>query len=198
MKKRRKLLIALLAVILVPGAIGFGFNFFSWNSNKEVSKQTMTVDGEINVSPVSEGASLLPGDKICDKVEFDIKSTATSLLRVKIVPYISDTVSGDKQSADVCKIENSENSKWIDGKDGYYYYSEGVSKANGTIPFDNKIYFDIPEGGESNDYQGKYIHANVQAEMVQAKHGVFEQQWGVGSGHAAYAKLKAISNAQGE
>ena len=51
MKKRKILLITLLAV-LIPAAIGFGYKFFSWNGTDNTSKQAMTVDGGININKI--------------------------------------------------------------------------------------------------------------------------------------------------
>ncbi len=194
MKKRKRLLIALL-VFLVP-AIGFGYKFFSWDDAQSISEQAMTVAGEITVKEISPSNKLLPGDKMCDKVSFNINSTAVSLLRVKVDSYYSDTENGEKQKKEVCYLNDTDDSKWIKGEDGYYYYKEGVS--NTTVPFVDNMYFDIPENEEANEYQGKYIHANITAEMVQAKHGVFKEKWGIKESHSAYAALEKISNDQGE
>lgn len=196
MKKRKILLIALLA-ILIPAAIGFGYKFFSWNGNDSTSNQAMTVNGEINISKIADGVMLLPGDKICGEIKFNIKSTATSLLRVKVESFISDTKDGEKRHADVCKLEGI-NGNWIDGNDGYYYYNQGVStKQNATVPFVTEVLFEIPEAEEANNYQGKYIGADVQAEMVQAKHGVFEQHWNISHDAEIYNTLKEISDKEG-
>lgn len=197
MKKRKILLIALL-VVLIPAAIGFGYKFFSWNGTDNTSKQAMTVDGGININKIADDVMLLPGDKICGEIQFNIKSTATSLLRVKVESFISDTKDGAKSGADVCELEGMDGN-WIDGNDGYYYYNQGVSTTkNATVPFVTEVLFEIPEGQDANDYQGKYIGANVQAEMVQAKHGVFEQHWNISPDAEIYNTLNAeISDNEG-
>lgn len=196
MKKRKILLITLLAV-LIPAAIGFGYKFFSWNGTDNTSKQAMTVDGGININKIADDVMLLPGDKICGEIQFNIKSTATSLLRVKVESFISDTKDGAKSGADVCKLEGIDGN-WIDGNDGYYYYNQGVSTTkNATVPFVTEVLFEIPENQDANDYQGKYIGANVQAEMVQAKHGVFEQHWNISPNAKIYNTLKEISDNEG-
>ena len=82
MKKGRKILVVLLA-ILIPVSIGFGYKFFR-KGNKSLSNQAMTVDGDISIKNIPSENTLLPGDKICDEIQFNIKSTAMSLLRVKI------------------------------------------------------------------------------------------------------------------
>lgn len=46
-----------------------------------------------------------------------------------------------------------------------------------------------------NKYQGKKIKVVANAELVQAKHGVFAKKWGLDSGEI-YTKLLAVSEAQ--
>lgn len=92
MKRFRKVLIVLLA-ILVPVSIGFGFNFFNKEINSTSNKQnkTMIVDGElkINEDNIANVNNLFPGDKICDDVTLNIKSTV-SLLRAKVNVYYGE------------------------------------------------------------------------------------------------------------
>ena len=57
MKKRRKILVVLLA-ILIPVSIGFGYKFFSWKGNKSLSNQAMTVDGDISIKNILNGVIL--------------------------------------------------------------------------------------------------------------------------------------------
>lgn len=196
MRKHKKLLIAL-AVILIP-AIGFGFNYFDWHKDASVSKQTLTVDGDINVD-VSSGQKLVPGDMICDNIAFNIESTASSLLRVSVKTYSSNNETiGDvsnQASENIGKVINL-NGDWIDGKDGYYYYTKAVDKNLNpeALSFADGIKFEVDEGVNANEYQNKYIHATISAEMIQAKYGVFESAWGVRSGHVVYEQLKEASD----
>ena len=121
MKRFRKVLIVLLA-ILVPVSIGFGFNFFSWNKSQELSKEAMTVDGALTITDVANVKNLVPGDKICDGVTMDIKSSAVSLLRVKVDVYCADSTTPE---TDIAPIDNP-GTNWLKGSDGYYYYAKGV------------------------------------------------------------------------
>ena len=197
MKKGRKILVVLLA-ILIPVSIGFGYKFFSWKGNKSLSNQAMTVDGDISIENIPSANTLLPGDKICDEIQFNIKSTATSLLRVKIDGFVSSTSDGNKDKKELCKIEGLDEN-WIDGQDGYYYYIKGVSNTtNSTVPFVTGIYFEVPGSEDANNYQGKYIGADIQAEMVQAKHGVFKDHWNIGESSNVYSILNEISQNEGE
>ena len=124
MKRFRKVLIVLLA-ILVPVSIGFGFNFFNKEINSTSNKQnkTMIVDGElkINEDNIANVNNLFPGDKICDDVTLNIKSTAVSLLRAKVNVYYGE-IGGEinKSAADICSINGIDETKWKKGSDGCY------------------------------------------------------------------------------
>ena len=208
MKRFRKVLIVLLA-ILVPVSIGFGFNFFNKEINSTSNKQnkTMTVDGElkINEDNIANVNNLFPGDKICDDVTLNIKSTAVSLLRAKVNVYYGE-IGGEinKSAADICSINGIDETKWKKGSDGYYYYLGEVTNGK-KLDFVNSIYFQaVNDNVDINDYQGKEIKVVANAELVQAKHGVFEGKWGLKSDTTnatdkiIYDKLKGISDAQGK
>ena len=208
MKRFRKVLIVLLA-ILVPVSIGFGFNFFSWNDSKELSKEAMTVDGALTITDVANAQNLVPGDKICDGVTMNITSSAVSLLRVKVDVYYAEANSENYTvTTDIEPIKNA-GDNWLKGSDGYYYYTQGVK--NNTVSLaSGGIYFNAADNKDENininmnKYQGKKIKVKAEAELVQAKHGVFAEKWGLTSDmenqtdKEIYTKLLAVSNTQGK
>lgn len=197
MKRFRKVLIVLLA-ILVPVSIGFGFNFFSWNKSQELSKEAMTVDGALTITDVANVKNLVPGDKICDGVTMDIKSSAVSLLRVKVDVYCADSTTPE---TDIAPIDNP-GTNWLKGSDGYYYYyAKGVKNDDIVKLAEDGIYFNgLNDNVDINKYQGKKIKVVANAELVQAKHGVFAEKWGLSENKDGdiYTKLKKISNDQGQ
>ena len=194
MKRFRKVLIVLLA-ILVPVSIGFGFNFFSWNKSQELSKEAMTVDGALTITDVANVKNLVPGDKICDGVTMDIKSSAVSLLRVKVDVYCADSTTPE---TDIAPIDNP-GTNWLKGSDGYYYYAKGVKNDDIVKLAEDGIYFNgLNDNVDMNKYQGKKIKLVANAELVQAKHGVFAKKWGLNQDNDGniYTKLKQISDDQ--
>lgn len=196
LKRFRKVLIVLLA-ILVPVSIGFGFNFFSWNDSKELSKEAMTVDGALTIKDVANAQNLVPGDKICDGVTMDITSSAVSLLRVKVDIYCADSETAE---TDIAPIKNA-GDNWLKGSDGYYYYTQGVKNGDIVKLAEGGIYFNgINDNVNMNKYQGEKIKVVANAELVQAKHGVFADKWGLSENKDGdiYTKLKKISNDQGQ
>lgn len=200
LKRFRKVLIVLLA-ILVPVSIGFGFNFFSWNGSKESAEnQAMTVAGTLTVNQISESQNLVPQDKICNGVTMDITSSAVSLIRVKVDIYCADSETAE---TDIAPIKNA-GDNWLKGSDGYYYYTQGVKNGDIVKLAEEGIYFNgLNDNVDMNKYQGKKIKVVAKAELVQAKHGVFEGKWGLKSDTTnatdkiIYDKLKGISDAQG-
>lgn len=194
LKKFRKVLIVLLA-ILVPVSIGFGFNFFSGKSSDSAENQAMTVAGTLTVNQISESQNLVPQDKICNGVTMNITSSAVSLLRVKVDIYCADSETAE---TDIAPIKNA-GDNWLKGSDGYYYYTQGVKNGDIVKLAEDGIYFNgLNDNVDMNKYQGKKIKVVANAELVQAKHGVFEGKWGLSKSNNAniYATLKSISDAQ--
>ena len=196
LKRFRKVLIVLLA-ILVPVSIGFGFNFFSWNGSKELNKEAMTVEGELSIDDLANIKNLVPGDKICDSVTMNITSSTVSSLRVKVEIYCADS---EKPETDIAPIKNA-GDNWLKGSDGYYYYTQGVKNGDIVKLAEEGIYFNgINDNVDMNKYQGEKIKVVANAELVQAKHGVFADKWGLSENKDGdiYTKLKKISNDQGQ
>ena len=196
LKRFRKVLIVLLA-ILVPVSIGFGFNFFSWNGSKELNKEAMTVEGELSIDDLANIKNLVPGDKICDSVTMNITSSTVSSLRVKVEIYCADSETAE---TDIAPIKNA-GDNWLKGSDGYYYYTQGVKNGDIVKLAEEGIYFNgLNDNVDMNKYQGKKIKVVANAELVQAKHGVFAEKWGLSENKDGdiYTKLKKISNDQGQ
>ena len=209
MKKFRKVLIVLLA-ILVPVSIGFGFNFFSWNGSISAENKAMTVKGTLTVNEIKNAQNLVPGDKICNGVTMNITSSAVSLLRVKVDIYYAEAGSTEYTvTTDIAPIKNA-GDNWLKGSDGYYYYTQGVKNGDTVTLASDGIYFNAAEdeaynkdedsGINMNKYQGKKIKVVANAELVQAKHGVFADKWELSENKDGdiYTKLKKISNDQGQ
>lgn len=194
LKRFRKVLIVLLA-ILVPVSIGFGFNFFSSESSDSAENQAMTVEGTLTVNEIKNVQNLVPGDKICNGVTMDITSSAVSLLRVKVDIYCADSGTAE---TDIAPIKNA-GDNWLKGSDGYYYYTQGVKNGDIVKLAEGGIYFNgINDNVDMNKYQGKKIKVVANAELIQAKHGVFKDAWGLDQNvdKDIYNKLLAVSNTE--
>ena len=198
MKRFRKVLIVLLA-ILVPVSIGFGFNFFSGESSDSAENKAMTVSGTLTVNKIYEAQNLVPGDKICNGVTMNITSSAVSLLRVKVDIYYAEAGSTEYTvTTDIAPIKNA-GDNWLKGSDGYYYYTQGVKNGDIVKLAEEGIYFNgLNDNVDMNKYQGKKIKVVANAELIQAKHGVFKDAWGLDQNvdKDIYNKLLAVSNTE--
>ena len=194
LKRFRKVLIVLLA-ILVPVSIGFGYNFFSGESSDSAENQAMTVAGTLTINEISKAQNLVPGDKICNGVTMNITSSAVSLLRVKIDVYYADSETAE---TDIAPIKNA-GDNWLKGSDGYYYYTQGVKNGDIVKLAEDGIYFNgLNDNVDMNKYQGKKIKVVANAELIQAKYGVFKDAWGLDQDvdKDIYNKLLAVSNTE--
>lgn len=198
LKRFRKVLIVLLA-ILVPVSIGFGFNFFSWNDSKSAENKAMTVKGTLTVNKISGAQNLVPKDKICNGVTMNITSSAVSLLRVKVDVYYAKVGSTEYTvTTDIAPIDNP-GTNWLKGSDGYYYYTQGVKNGDIVKLAEEGIYFNgLNDNVDMNKYQGKKIKVVANAELIQAKYGVFKDAWGLDQNvdKDIYNKLLAVSNTE--
>ena len=127
----------------------------------------------------------------------NITSSAVSLLRVKVDIYCADSKTAE---TDIAPIKNA-GDNWLKGSDGYYYYTQGVKNGDIVKLAEGGIYFNgINDNVNMNKYQGEKIKVVANAELVQAKHGVFADKWGLSENNNAniYTTLKSISDAQGK
>ena len=140
----------------------------------------------------------------------NITSSAVSLLRVKVDIYYAEAGSTEYTvTTDIAPIKNA-GDNWLKGSDGYYYYTQGVKNGDTVTLASDGIYFNAAEdeaynkdedsGINMNKYQGKKIKVVANAELVQAKHGVFADKWELSENNNAniYTTLKSISDAQGK
>ena len=100
----------------------------------------------------------------------------------------------------IAPIKNA-GDNWLKGSDGYYYYTQGVKNGDIVKLAEEGIYFNgLNDNVDMNKYQGKKIKVVANAELVQAKHGVFAEKWGLSENKDGdiYTKLKKISNDQGQ
>lgn len=191
-KKKVKRSLVVLVAILVTSVVGFGFGFFYWNSDEyKGQNEALEVKGELTVENLANDKKVVPGDSLCGAVKLNINSSAVSLLRVKLL------VTSDGESIKKGYIVEGLSDKWLVGNDGYYYYKEGVTSSNKEIAFISGIKFGMEDSDSDsitnmNDFQGKKINVDIQAEMVQSKYNAFEAAWGIKEGEV-YNLLNGIS-----
>lgn len=195
---KRIIVLVILMAVLVPVGV-MGFKYFFDNQIDETGVSTLSVKGDIEVDKLFECEGLVPGDVLCNAINFKIDSTAPSLLRVKVSPYYKDSESSSdknyKQS--IVNISYFEEDKWLKGDDGYYYYKQVVKSDNNSdniIKFINDIRFELSSDEEANEYQNKYIGVDLNMEMVQAKYDGYKTKWSISNEGEVYNLLNNLSN----
>ena len=184
----RKFSIVLALILLPIGAFTLGY-FFKNNSVGNQVANTLTVDGSIEGSItenlVSGETSMVPGDKVSATININPKSTAKSLLRVKLEPYWMNGDAKSSLSTDNLEIifkgkvqTDLSKGSWYKNGD-YYYYINKVDKSTRVLELVKGIKFltESPNIGDINQYQGKGIGISVTMDMVQCSDGAYQSRW---------------------
>lgn len=187
-KNFRKISIVLALILLPIGAFTLGY-FFKNNSVGNQVANTLTVDGSIEGSItenlVSGETSMVPGDEVSATININPKSTAKSLLRVKLEPYWMNGDVKSSLSTDNLKIifegkveESLSDGSWYKNGD-YYYYINQVDQSTEILKLVKGIKFldESPNIGDINQYQGKGIGISVTMDMVQCSDGAYQSRW---------------------
>jgi len=110
----------------------------------------------------SEGVYVKPGSIVSKKVSVKNIGENPFWLRVKLINAIDDSII----SADVLELDIN-NTDWIDGKDGYYYYNKPLESGLET----EKLFTQVKVvGSADNGYLGKTIKLTVCAFAVQSEY----------------------------
>ena len=192
MKKRNVALVAMLA--LLAGLVAYGtVAHFSGEAhvtnvittgkiNIEVKEQTKDPEGNLIDWPADGITGVMPG-RFVDKLVWvenplpedqdDQEKAAPAWVRMKVTTQV---VAADKEtvlSPETLSMdlnlapENQEDTGyWIQGDDGYYYYSQPVAPGGATEKLFTKVRFDESMG---NEYQGCTAKVTVSAQAVQVK-----------------------------
>ncbi|WP_455537860.1 hypothetical protein [Terrisporobacter sp.] len=188
-KKIKRMIIALVCVLLPIGILGFGY--FTGGDKVEGEKlaNTLTVEGSIEVATKNsveiETNGIVPGDTIDKTISIKPNSTADSLMRVKIEPAWEDVGSAKTSNIKIVyaegevkdKIDSAQKDYWY--KDGeYLYYMNAIKTEKEGIQLVKGIKFLGGDNDEdANKYQGKTLKINVTLEMIQCKYAPFTKKW---------------------
>lgn len=202
-KKIKRLVIALVCVLIPLGALGFGY-FTGGDSAEKQSANTLTVKGSIE-GTIKDSVKLnpdgiVPGDTINETINIKPDATAESLMRVKIKPEWEDVADSNTSNIKIVYVDDAvktdlnltENNDWYE--EGEYIYYIGKVTQQDAIELVKGIKF---LGGTSDDdankYQGKSLKINVTLEMIQCKYAPFKTKWTeVEEGSELYNKLKDL------
>ena len=210
-KKRCKRIAMVLACILIPvGAFGFGYFFRTDEKEKQV-ENTLTVDGSIEGSIAETSAvdmkGIVPGDTLNETININPKSTADSLIRVKIEPSWEGGDNAKNLATENIKfiyadgvslannVEQSNAGDWFKAADGYLYYMSSVTSRTEAMPLVKELRFNAGTSDQdANKYQGKQLKIKVTMDMVQCKYNAFETKWNISKDTSLGKKLDNICN----
>ncbi len=112
--------------------------------------------------PFEDREGIMPGNVVTKIVEVENTGASEAWVRVKF--NVSITLAGEGE-ADLSLIHLAiDNTKWIDGGDGWYYYSEPLASGETTHEVLSSVGFDKTMG---NEYQGATATVDVEAQAVQ-------------------------------
>ena len=170
MKKRKLLLIAVIILVLAVAA-GGKVAFFT----AEDTAHNVITTGSVDISVVEtmldgterkdfppEGITgVLPGMTVSKIVQIRNTGGAEAWIRVRVGVSAQNAAQEDLNT-DVVRF--SVEDPWIDGGDGYYYYTKAVPAEGDTDILFREVRFD-PDMG--NEYQNSTVYVTVEAEAVQ-------------------------------
>lgn len=206
MKKKIFIPLVTIAFLLIGIRVGTTSAYFISEDRVTNNFQNGDVDIEIeepNFNPPNSGWS---GWKVDKEVQVKNESTVPILVRVSITPSWSNDKEGNSPflgniSENVVKLNfNKENlitdsnkivpKSWIQGNDGYYYYTSALEIEDETNEEKNKtsallqsIEATINAETVGEDfvslYEDKYLQVDVKSEAIQISDKSYEKLWNI-------------------
>lgn len=193
-KKIKVILSISVMAILISGTVAF---FIS----KDVKTNSFTA-GDLSIKieePNYKEPDNWNGEKIVKDANVKNTNIMPELIRVAIEPRFQDA-NGNFYSGDISKIDfeyvnittnKNDISKWIDGNDGYYYYTSILKEGETTSDIINSVTFNVSED-EKVKYNEKTLKAVVRAEAIFSETDAYKTQWNV-SDSTVKEMLKELS-----
>jgi len=175
-KKKIKLLVASMAVaaMLVGGTLAW----FTFHQDMDNHFTTGSVKTNIHEKfDPEKGKDMQPGVKVTKQVSVENTGKSAALLRVKITP-VWDAKGNLPQSdaTEAVDLNLANNSDWIKGNDGYYYYTKVLAKGATSSQLldsvDIKGTFNMTE-----DYQNRGLTVKVESDAIQTTNGAWQDAW---------------------
>ena len=191
---KKKIIGLCIAGVLAVGSIGGSLAWFTSSDSVTNPFSTASTD---NPSDPNSGIKIhedfnkedadntLPGDTVTKQVNVINKATYDQLIRVKIKKVWKDAKGEEKPDLDTKNIilnfeknltdsNKSEEGKWIEGSDGYYYYNGIVNPKGQTA---NLLESVTLSKDTTNEFKGLKFDVVVDSEGVQAANGAVSDSW---------------------
>lgn len=195
--KKKKIIIAVSSVLLVLAVIATATFFAIFQSGQKT--ETSMTTGKINVELIEEfidpdGNNDDGNDPSGDGLENATKvitgkntGTQSAYVRVKIFPQPEYYSLNEEEwfidgliPTNYIKY-NQDNNGWIDGGDGYLYYSKALpaGETTSTITITD-LHLEIPDGMLANDKHPNHrVNMLVELEATQATNELYKINWGI-------------------
>ncbi|HOB29460.1 MAG TPA: TasA family protein [Bacillota bacterium] len=122
-----------------------------------------------------------PGDTTKKEVSIKNEGTKCAYVRVKLIPTWGDKVNGDfvadagLPTTNVALNWNT--TDWMLHTDGYYYYKSTLPAGEETPLLLESV--TLVGSSTGNEYQGKVLRIEVQADAVQCTNDAYKSVWGM-------------------
>lgn len=141
---RTKLALIFVSICLI---ITIGITLAYYNNVVSISNKLATNEPKVElIEKFSQGSIFLPGEKVTKQVKFSNSGKIDALIRVKYsdiwVDLNDEGVAGNTNLV-LKEWTNAWNEEWIDGKDGYFYYTKILKTGTSTnVILDKLALFD--------------------------------------------------------
>lgn len=182
--KKKKILSVIAAVVVVASLAIGSLAYFTSKESVTNHFETSSIGDEGNGSgiridekfDVDKAKETLPGDVVSKEVAVTSKTTYKQLIRVKLTPQWNGALNTAENNK-LIKLNLSENSDWVDGGDGYYYY---IKVLDGKATTSNVLDSVTLSTDAKKDLVGKSFDVIVDAESIQATENAFNDTWRAG------------------
>ena len=174
----KKITLTLLAILLVGIA---AIPAVAWlTASSEVRNEFEIGEGDVKVN---ETVNETPNTK--ENVYIENTGNVPAYVRASVHIYWKDAdgnIMADKPSpnADYTIDWFDDNSGWVQGADGFYYYTEPVEAGASTLNLINSV---TDQGKKDNYKDGRVFYVDIAAQSIQADPAtVVKEAWGIANG----------------
>lgn len=179
-KKRIKIISTLISIVILTSST-FAFFVSKDTATNNFKVQDLTIKIE---EPNWKEPDSWNGEDITKDAHVTNTNTIPEFIRVAIEPRFADedgnfymgNVNDITFTYDNLTEDSTESNKWINGNDGYFYYTSIVKEGESTTHIIKSLKLNISEI-DSDKYDGLTLNAVVRAEAVISNSSAFKTNW---------------------
>lgn len=206
MKKKYKILISISSALMI---LMIGSSLAVFTSKDEQTNKFTTGDNDIKIEEEFTPNENWDGQehkKVVKISNVTNNKKSAVLVRVSIIPrWIDDSnkeVDGNLNTNLVQLnfsniVDNKlEKDKWIDGKDGYYYYTSLLEAGASTSKILNSVKLNFSSDEEKANYENKTLMVDVNSESIQPTIDAYRTSWNITEDTEIDKMLKSLVEAR--